>query len=336
MDREKPSHKTSKRKPGRVAASYGVGLASLFLIIIILILLVAPIASMGAPPQPPGRLVDVDGGGGGGISMHIYCTGEGSPTVVLDAGLNGGTMSWAKVQEQVSNHTRVCSYDRAGMSWSEPGPKPRTYMRIADELHALLQAAGEEGPYVLVGHSVGAHTVRFFVQKYPTDVAGIVLVDPAHEKILSTELIPVIQQLQRTYVGYAHGGFWRYILNPGFIRGVEGPDVPAEIINNLEVVYSPKSLHTAADELAAMYETVRALNATNVMGAWNDKLAVVLSADNEIAHLTGALEHHKELASLSTRGEQVLVPSGHNIHYEHPEVVAEAILNIVNTVRQGI
>lgn len=335
MDREKPSHKTSKRKPGRVAASYGVGLVSSFLIIIILILLVAPIASMGAPPQPPGRLVDV-GGGGGGINMHIYCTGEGSPTIVLDAGLNGGTMSWAKVQEQVSNHTRVCSYDRAGMSWSEPGPKPRTYMRIADELHALLQAAGEEGPYVLVGHSVGAHTVRFFVQKYPTDVAGIVLVDPAHEKILSTELIPVIQQLQRTYVGYAHGGFWRYVLNPGFIMGVEGPDVPTEIINNLEVVYSPKSLHTAADELAAMYETVRALNATNIMGAWNDKPAVVLSADNEIAQLTGALEHHKELASLSTRDEQVLVPGGHNIHYEHPEVVAEAILNIVNTVRQGI
>src|SRR5918995_3099089 len=334
MDRANPSHKTSQGKPGRVATSYGVGLASLFLIIIILILLVAPIASMGAPPQPPGRLVDV--GGGDGINMHIYCTGEGSPAVVLDAGLNGGTMSWAKVQEQVSNHTRVCSYDRAGMSWSEPGPKPRTFMRIADELHALLEAAGEEGPYVLVGHSAGAHTVRFFVQKHPTDIAGIVLVDPAHEKILSTELIPVIQELQRTYVGYAHIGFWRYVLNPGFIRGVEGPDVPAEIINNLEVVYSPKSLHTAADELAAMYETVRALNATNVMGAWNDKLAVVLSADNEIAQLTGALEHHKELASISTRGEQVLVPSGHNIHYEHPEVVAEAILNIVNTVRQGM
>src|SRR5918994_2966933 len=156
MDREKPSHKTSKRKPGRVAASYGVGLASLFLIIIILIFLIAPIASMGAPPQPPGRLVDV---GGGGINMHIYCTGEGSPTVVLDAGLNGGTMSWAKVQEQVSNHTRVCSYDRAGMSWSEPGPKPRTFMIIADELHTLLQASGEQGPYVLVGHSVGAGKV---------------------------------------------------------------------------------------------------------------------------------------------------------------------------------
>jgi pimeloyl-ACP methyl ester carboxylesterase len=332
---EKPSQRNCKRKTDRIAASDGVGLVGLFSIIIflILILLVAPVLSM-AQPQPPGRLIDVDGSGG--IRMHIYCVGEGSPTVVLDAGLNGGTMSWAPVQEQVSNHTRVCSYDRAGMSWSEPGPKPRTFIRIADELHALLEAAGEEGPYVLVGHSVGAHTVRFFMQNHPTDVAGIVLVDPAHEKILSTELIPVIQQLQRTYIGYAHLGFWRYILNPDFIRGVEGPNVPAEIINNLEVVYSPKSLYTAADELAAMYETVHALNATNIMGAWDDKPAIVLSADNEIAHLTGALEHHKELASLSTGGEQILVPGGHNIHYEHPEVVAEAILNIINTVRQGI
>src|ERR671919_106543 len=330
MTWEKPSKKNGKRKTGRSAASYDVSLVGLFSIIIILILLMAPVLSI-AQPQPPGRLIDIDG-----INMHIHCTGEGIPTIVLDAGLNGGTMSWAGVQEHVSNHTRVCSYDRAGMSWSEEGPKPRTFMRIADELHALLQAASEEGPYVLVGHSVGAHTIRFFAQKYPTDVAGIVLVDPAHEKILSTELIPVIEQIQRTYVGYAHVGFWRYVLNPGFIMGVEGPDVPVEIINNLEVVYSPKSLHTAADELAAMYETVRALNATNVMGAWEDKPAVVLSADNEIAHITGALEHHKELASLSTRGEQILVPGGHNIHYEQPEVVAEAILNIVNIVRQGI
>src|ERR687893_2753882 len=163
MTWEKHSKKNGKRKTGRIAVSNRVGLVGLFSIIIILILLIAPVLSM-AQPQPPGRLVDV----GGGISMHIYCTGEGSPTVVLDAGLNGGTMSWAKVQEQVSNHTRVCSYDRAGMSWSEPGPKPRTFMRIADELHALLQAAGEQGPYVLVGHSVGAHTIRFFVQGYPT------------------------------------------------------------------------------------------------------------------------------------------------------------------------
>jgi pimeloyl-ACP methyl ester carboxylesterase len=334
MTWEKPSQKSYKIKCSRIAAAHGVGLAGLFSIII-LILLIAPIASMGAPPQPPGRLVD-DVSGSVGINMHIYCIGEGSPTIVLDAGLGAGSMSWARVQEEVSNHTRVCSYDRAGMGWSEPGPKPRTYMKIADELYALLQAAGEQGPYVLVGHSAGAHTVRFFVQKHPADVAGIVLVDPAHEKILTKEVITAIQQLQMSYVGYVHLGFWQYVLNPDVIKRFEGPNVPAEVINNSEVVFSPKSIYTAADELAALYETVLALNATNIEGAWDNKPTIVLSADNEIAQLTGALGLHKELVSLSTRGEQILVPGGHNIHYEHPEVVAEAILNIVNAVRQGI
>jgi pimeloyl-ACP methyl ester carboxylesterase len=122
--------------------------------------------------QSPGKLADL----GGGFKMHIYCTGKGGPTVVLDAGLGELSLSWTLVQEQLSNHTRVCSYDRAGMGWSEEGLKPRTYMRIADELHVLLQAAGEQGPYVL-GHSNGAHTVRFFMQKYPAEVAGIVLED---------------------------------------------------------------------------------------------------------------------------------------------------------------
>jgi triacylglycerol esterase/lipase EstA (alpha/beta hydrolase family) len=174
---EKLLQKNHKRETSRVVASRGVGLASSFVSIIFLILIVTPIASMAAP-QPPGKLVDV----GGGIDMHIYCTGEGSHTVVLDAGLGAGSMSWARVQEEVSYHTRVCSYDRAGMGWSEEGPKPRTYMRIADELYTLLEAADEQGPYVLVGHSAGAHTVRFFVQNHPFDVASIVLVDPAHEK----------------------------------------------------------------------------------------------------------------------------------------------------------
>jgi alpha/beta hydrolase fold len=174
---EKPLQKNHKRKTNRVVASRGVGLTGSFVSIIFVILMITPIASMAAP-QPPGKLVDA----GGGINMHIYCTGEGSHTVVLDAGLGAGSMSWARVQEEVSNHTRVCSYDRAGMGWSEEGPKPRTYMRIANELYRLLEAAGEHGPYVLVGHSAGAHTVRFFVQDHPVDVADIVLIDPACEK----------------------------------------------------------------------------------------------------------------------------------------------------------
>ena len=324
----------SKRKADRIVAHWCHAISGLFLIVL---LLIVPITSMGSPQQPPGRLVDV-----GGFMMHIYCTGEGSPTVVLDAGLGELSLSWAQVQEQLSQHTRVCSYDRAGMGWSEEGPKPRTYMRIADELHTLLHAGDEQGPYVLVGHSAGAHTVRFFVQKYPSEVTGIVLEDAGYEGILlNREATVIAEQIQRGYASYAHLGFWRYILSLNLVTtlaqeiGVPLSSIPPEVINNIEVGYSPKSIHTTADELAAIYETALALNATKVPGAWGDKPAIVLSADNEIAHMAGLPQHHQELASLSTRGEHILVPSGHAIHYEHPEIVVEAILDVINIVRQG-
>src|SRR4051812_32952867 len=102
---------------------------------------------------PPGSLVDV-----GGYRLHLYCTGEGTPTVVLDAGLGGGVLDWSTVQPEVSKFARVCAYDRAGMAWSDSGVRPRTSRQVVTELHALLGNAGERVPYVLVGHSIaGIH-----------------------------------------------------------------------------------------------------------------------------------------------------------------------------------
>src|ERR687893_3013035 len=96
---------------------------------------------------PPGEMVDV-----GGHRLHINCVGQGSPTVVLDAGSGEMSAHWVRVQREVSGTTRVCAYDRAGMGWSEAGPEPRGADRVADELHALLDGAGVGGPYVLAGH----------------------------------------------------------------------------------------------------------------------------------------------------------------------------------------
>src|ERR671912_104345 len=96
---------------------------------------------------PPGEMVDV-----GGYSLHINCVGQGSPTVLLDAAAGGFSAQWVRVQQEVSGTTRVCAYDRAGMGWSEGGPEPRDADRVAGELHALLDGAGVEGPYVLAGH----------------------------------------------------------------------------------------------------------------------------------------------------------------------------------------
>ncbi|MGH9331314.1 MAG: alpha/beta fold hydrolase, partial [Vicinamibacterales bacterium] len=124
---------------------------------------------------PPGRLIDV-----GGYRLHLNGTGAGRPTVVLDAALGGSSVSWALVQPEVARFTRVCSYDRAGFGWSDAGPMPRTVGRIVGELRTLLDRAGEPSPYVLVGHSFGGLVLRVFAARYPADVAGLVLVDPAH------------------------------------------------------------------------------------------------------------------------------------------------------------
>ena len=122
---------------------------------------------------PPGQMVDV-----GGYRLHINCIGTGSPTVVIDAGWGDSSAAWSSwVQPSAASTTRVCTYDRAGMGYSEPGPLPRTAERFAAELHALLANAGEPGPYVLVGHSMGGLTVRVFAHEYPADVAGVVLIE---------------------------------------------------------------------------------------------------------------------------------------------------------------
>ena len=122
------------------------------------------------PPQ--GRLYTVDG-----YKMHLYCTGEGSPTIVLDAGLGNDSLIWANVQPTLSKTTRVCSYDRAGFGWSDLQPRPRDAHRITDQLHTLLTQAGIKGPIVLMGHSIAGLYIRDYAGRYPQNLSGLVFVD---------------------------------------------------------------------------------------------------------------------------------------------------------------
>jgi pimeloyl-ACP methyl ester carboxylesterase len=121
---------------------------------------------------PPGEMVDV-----GGYSLHIDCAGQGEPTVVLDAGSGEMSADWVLVRREVSGTTRVCAYDRAGTGWSETGPEPRDAKRISGELHALLEGAGIESPYVLVGHSFGGLYAQTYAARYAEEVAGVCLVE---------------------------------------------------------------------------------------------------------------------------------------------------------------
>jgi pimeloyl-ACP methyl ester carboxylesterase len=121
---------------------------------------------------PPGKLIPM-----GGYRLHLYCTGEGSPTVVLEHGLDGSYLDWRLVQPEIARLTRVCSYDRAGYGWSDRSPKPRVPSAMVEELHMLLRNGGEKPPFIVVGHSMGAFDAVMYSHRYPDEVGAIVLVD---------------------------------------------------------------------------------------------------------------------------------------------------------------
>src|ERR1039457_3662061 len=125
-----------------------------------------------ATNQPPGALYSVNA-----HRMHIICTGSGSPTIVLEAGLGNDALTWGGVQPVLSSTTRVCSYDRAGFGWSDALPPPRDADHIADELHGLLAEAKVNGPVVLMGHSIAGIYIRDYATRYPEKVAGLIFVD---------------------------------------------------------------------------------------------------------------------------------------------------------------
>jgi pimeloyl-ACP methyl ester carboxylesterase len=127
----------------------------------------AALATQSYPP--PGKLVDI-----GGRRLHIDCTGSGSPTVILEAGGGAYAIDWALVQPKIAETTRVCSYDRAGLGWSDAGPADETVEETVSDLHSLLDAAGEKGPYVLVGASIGGIYIQAYQHAFPKDVAALV------------------------------------------------------------------------------------------------------------------------------------------------------------------
>lgn len=130
-------------------------------------------ASPGHPP--PGRLFDI-----GGRKLHLHCSGEGTPTVLLVAGGGAYSIDWALVQPKVAGTSRVCSYDRAGLGWSDPGPADETVEQTVSDLHLLLGSAGERGPYLLMGASIGGIFIRAYQHAFPDEVAGLLFANSSH------------------------------------------------------------------------------------------------------------------------------------------------------------
>jgi pimeloyl-ACP methyl ester carboxylesterase len=243
--------------------------------------------------------------------------GQGSPTVILEAGLGGGHSSWALVQPGVAQFARVCSYDRAGVGMSDPAPTPRTSQAVAADLHALLDAAGLTGPYVLVGHSFGALHVRLYTHTYPEDVIGLVLVDPVHEDwwARAAALIPPASAEDSTRLQSFRRFMTEEVADPAHTP--EGIDIPA----------------SAAQVRAT--GSLGKLPLIVVKAGIQDILAPGLPPDLEAA-LTELLQTDlpAELTALSTLSIQLDVPdSGHDIPLMQPDAVVVAIRTMIDVSR---
>jgi pimeloyl-ACP methyl ester carboxylesterase len=275
----------------------------------------------------PGKLIDV-----GSYKMHIDCTGEGSPTVILDSGLGDSYISWRGVQPQIARLTRVCSYDRAGLGYSDSSSRPRTSKVIAEELHPLLKAAGIAPPYVLVGHSLGGFDVRLFASLYHNEVTGMVLVDASHpdqEKRFPLELRSMEGSWRR------EAEFLAYTMPLGIPRLLglcdENPVQRAAECN----------FHTARTGLEEMKTIDQSAAETAATGLLGDLPLIVLSHDPDkpSADLPADLakptneaweKMQEELAHLSTRGSQIIAKnSSHYIQIDRPDLVVEAVHKVV-------
>ena len=179
---------------------------------------------------PRGELIDV-----GGHRLHIHRQGKGSPAVVIDAGLAGGSYEWDALAAEISAVTEVCTYDRAGYGWSDRGPTPRSSQQIVAELHTLLEKAQVKPPFILVGHSLGGLNVRLYASQHPDEVAGVVLVDAANHDVVPDDApIGQASMLFHFLNGTAHETpacgrpagrrSLRTIPAPGATSGVADPD----------------------------------------------------------------------------------------------------------------
>ncbi len=334
----------SRRKGSRILRWLGrIGLG--FLALIALVLVAGAItevigqhnARKNFPPR--GAMVDI-----GGRRMHLDCRGHGAPTVVLESGLDtNGSLAWVAVQDKIAGTTRVCSYDRAGIMWSDPKSTPQNADAVAQDLHATLAKAGETGPFVMVGHSLGGPYIMDYTRQYGDQVAGLVFVDASHPDQLKrmaqpkTDLTPVLK-----FLAWARWTGWTRVLPLTEAQ----PNVPAATASAANA-YTSTSMPAAIAENDALKTSLAQGGQLRTLGA---RPLVVLTAMKPLPDatlkLTGMTRAqadlfqaewkalHDDEATWSTRSRHQIVPdSTHYIQIERPDIVVAAVSEVVAQVR---
>jgi pimeloyl-ACP methyl ester carboxylesterase len=285
---------------------------------------------------PPGILVNVDG-----YKMHIYCMGEGSPTVILEAANMGTVSNWAWIQPEVAKATRVCAYDRADLGWSDLSPQPNDTKQNAEVLRTLLDKADVPGPYVLVGHSFGGLHIRMFAEMYSDDIAGMVFIEgtlpDGLNRLSKPDVMPNAPDADMMDAT-------PFISRLGILRLVgfpsTDPDLPQPQRSELQAYLSSTRL---AESLKRQYHLFPTLLA-QVRPLYNEgslgdlPLAVVLGSEGD-----GGIAEWQELfsqqAALSTNNILVTVDGANHIslvdRQSHALQTSAVIIQVIEAVRAG-
>ena len=307
-------------------------------------------------PSPNGKLVDI-----GGYKLHIDIKGKGSPAVVMIAGSQAFSFDWSLVMPEIAKVTQVCTYDRPALAWSDPGPLPRTFEQDIYELHTLLQKSGIKPPYILVGHSLGGIIARLFEKKYSGEVRGLVLVDATSEDatlfmngkiqrlrtLSQNRTIPPIKTRPDTLTKIPSmkdmEEMWKMMgrepkTEPPFNR------LPKKFQEQrIWAMRQPKYLiaddgNYWADQFAAMYaDSAYSLGNKPVYVLSGGRDAFSKDTDSTMKAIwLEKLEQKEKMANLSTNSKHIITTkSGHEIHLDEPELVINAIKEVINAVRTG-
>ena len=282
---------------------------------------------MASPVAPkssiPGRLVDI-----GGHRLHIYCVGEGVPSIIFDSGVGGFSLEWSRVQNVLARRTRVCSYDRAGYGWSDLGPLPRTSERITRELHTLLERAGVAGPYIIAGHSFGGYNAQLFARNYPDQTAGLVLIESSHPDQIERLPGPEPGTVKRVRPGSNSYVVSWFFPHPNF------PDENALMAQRIMQSWQHKM--TWREEMTVFSVSAKQVKASRPMP---EVPVLVLTRGRSFwpGYSNGDetervwMELQDELSQLGANPVHLIAErSGHVIHLDQPGIVITAVQTMLN------
>jgi pimeloyl-ACP methyl ester carboxylesterase len=292
---------------------------------------------------PPGRLIDI-----GRRKLQLYCTGKGTPTVILMAGGGAFSIDWALVQPQLAESTRVCSYDRAGLGWSGPGPEDNIVEENVSDLHAALQASGEHGPYVLVGASIAGIYIQAYQRAFPADVAALVFTNSSNRIGFQVkDKVGLIWELTEAEIRSGYSPPPSATKGPAPTREDDPFDKLPPDLQKVRLWLdvrlweeSDPSKAVPEDLLSWRKEFLTEFDATDSgkkppLGA----LPVVVIATDPAAPESvrrSRDEAGPRLDYLSSNTVHITAPgSGHEIHLYQPERVIQGVLQAVSAVRTG-